>query len=212
MKLFLKTVLGALLISATAIANAAFINFDSYNITGYASQDKAGSAYTEDSGYTLTLEGNQWVDIDFISTIASDTVISFTFIATGLNAELYGIAFDNDDSYNFAAMNEFIFVGGSQTGDIMSANTVDSYASGDGAVTYNITVGDLFTGTFDRIVFILDNDDNEAGSIASFSNIEFCTTSSPCSTSVVDVNAPSNLAVVGILFILAAFVRRRISS
>ena len=211
MKFFLKTAVGALLITATAFANAAFINFDSYSSTGYASQDKAGSAYTEDGGYTLTLEGNQWVDIDFTSTISSDTILSFTFIATGLNAELYGIAFDNDNSYNFNAMNEFVFVGGSQTGDLTTANTVDTYTSGDGSVTYNIAIGDLFTGTFDRIVFILDNDANESGSFASFSDVEFCTTSSPCSTSVVDVNAPSNLALVGMFFILTAFIRRRIA-
>ena len=44
-----------------------FINFDDYTISGYANQDKSGSAITSDAGFALDLAGNTWVDVLFNS-------------------------------------------------------------------------------------------------------------------------------------------------
>lgn len=213
MKFLTKILVASAFLTGLSSAQAAFINFDDYTISGYANQDKSGTATTSDGGFTLDLAGNTWVDVLFSSTITSSSVLYFTFEATGLNAELYGIAFDNDDTYVYDDMGEFSFVGGTQASEISSANTFGSYASGDGSVTYSINVGDFFTGTFDRLVFILDNDANQSGSFASFTNVEICDSTSACASTAPSaptaVSSPSHLGLIGLSLFAVAALRRK---
>lgn len=209
MKFFTKILVASAFLTGLSSAQAAFINFDDYTISGYANQDKSGSATTSDAGFTLDLAGNTWVDVLFNSTITSTSILNFTFEATGLNAELYGIAFDTDDSYVYNDMGTFSFVGGSQASEITSANIFDNYTSGDGSVSYSINVGDFFTGAFNRLVFILDNDANASGSFASFTNVEICDSAAACATGApgapTAVSSPTHLGFIGLsLFAIAA--------
>ena len=214
MKLFTKILVASAFLTGLSSAQAAFINFDDHTITGYSEQDKAGTPTTSNAGFTLDLAGNTWVDMLFNSTITSTSVLNFTFEATGLNAELYGFAFDTDNDYVYEDMGTFSFVGGTQASEITSSNIFDSYTSGDGAVSYSINVGDFFTGAFDRLIFILDNDANEAGSFASFSNVEICDSAAACATSAPSaptaVSSPTHLGFIGLSLFAIAALRRKL--
>ena len=192
-------------------ANAAFINFNDYTTSEYGNQFKAGTATVENGGTTLTLAGNLWVDILASTNLTSTSILNFSFEATGLNAELYGIAFDNNDSYVYEEMSDFAFVGGTQAPDIDSANAFFNYESGDGVVNFSIDIGQYITGSFNRIVFILDNDENWSGSVASFTNVEICDNILVCQTSsVTQVAEPSHIGFAGLAIMLVGALRRKI--
>ncbi|WP_339350168.1 hypothetical protein [uncultured Alteromonas sp.] len=215
MKFFTKILVASAFLTGLSSAQAAFINFDDYAITGYANQDQSGSANTSDSGLTLDLAGNTWVNIMLDSTITSTSILNFTFEATGLNAELYGFMFDNNNSFELDSMEEFGFVGGTQsTASVFStSNVFDDYVSGDGVVSYSISIGDFFTGTFDRLVFILDNDASASGSFASFTNVEICDSAAACTTNApgapTAVSSPSHLGFIGLSLFAIAALRRK---
>lgn len=193
-------------------ANAAFIDFNGYTATEYSNQFKAGTATVENGGSTLTLAGNLWVDILASTNLTSTSILNFTFEASGLNAELYGIAFDNDDSFSVTEMGDFAFVGGSQSTMYPSANVLSDYESGDGVVNFSIDIGQYITGSFNRIIFILDNDENWSGSVASFTNVEICDNILVCQTSsVTQVSEPSHLGFAGLAIMLIVALRRKIN-
>ena len=186
---------------STAVAlncQAAFIDFNSYNPRGYGGQFSQGSATSSLDGSTLTLAGNLWVSISYSSMIDSSTMLFLDFIATGGQGELYGIGFDNDNVNN--NFDQIFLLGGTQA--LNGANVIDTYESGDGTVSYAIDIGSALQGlSFNRIFFILDNDANENTSVASFSNVEFCSDDSlVCRSSMsTPIDAP-----VGISFLLVS--------
>ena len=217
MKLFFKAALIASVVLFTSAANAAFINFDNEvgSASGYASQDNSsGTLLSSNSGATLELGGNRWIDILMNVTITSSSILKFSFEASGLNAELYGIGFDNNDTYTYGQIDSFAFFGGSQLNKIVRENPLNAfgnYSVGDGIVNYSLNIGDFFTGTFDRIIFVLDNDENQTGSFASFSNVEICDNVLVCQTAAItEVPAPSHLGFAGLALLIVGALRRKI--
>jgi len=164
------------------------------------------------AGSTINLNGNLWMDLAYNSTITSTSILKFTFVATGLNAEIYGIAFDTNDSFSVNSMNHFALIGGEDVLAYPTANVFSDYKSGDGVVNFSINIGEYFTGAFNRIVFILDNDENWSGSVASFSNVEICDNILVCQTpSAVQASEPTNLAFAGLALMFLGALRRRLS-
>jgi hypothetical protein len=211
MKTLFKGAFISALLAFGSFANASIINFNDYAISGYATQARSGSSTVEDGGFTLSLAGNLWVDIFYNSVLTSDSILNFTFEATGLNAELYGIGFDNDENYAAGQSENFGFIGGTQASELVTANLFSDYESGDGVVSFSINIGDYVTGSFNRLIFILDNDAQQSGSFASFTNVEICDNILVCQTSsVTSVSEPSHLGFAGLALLMVGALRRKL--
>jgi hypothetical protein len=185
MKLF-KSALISLVTLFSFSSNAAFINFNDYTTSAFNNQYVSGTATASTDGSTLTLDGNLWVSISDLFEVSSDTVLYFTLEATGPLAEWYGIGFDDNNSVT--PTNNFQ-LGGTQTS---RSNQYATYSPLDGAVNFAINLGDFYTATFDRMVFILDAD-NVAGTTVSFSNVELCSTGDVC-LSTAAPSAPTSVS------------------
>ena len=118
---------------------------------GGASQDVSGSVEILDDGRGMALEGNTWKALPWSGEIGEDSVLSFEFRSTA-DGEIQGIGFDRDgqlsEGYSFK-------LGGSQNWGIQDY-VLES--GDDGWQRVEIRVGEHFTGDFDRIVFINDQD------------------------------------------------------
>ncbi len=125
------------------------INFDSYTISGFATEDQ-GSHQVQDGGTTLFLNGNTWKQIPYNYTVTAATVLEFEYRSTQVG-EIQGIAFEND---NGITANYTVRVYGNQNWGI---GNYDNY-SGTSWKKYTIPVGSFFTGSFDKLVFVGDDD------------------------------------------------------
>ena len=139
------------------------INFNNYTISGFSNQDTKGTHQVQDAGVTLHLNGNTWKQIPYNYTVTPSTVLEFEFRSTK-EGEIQGIAFENDNSISPG----FSFrVYGNQNWGIANYNDY----SGTAWKKYTIPVGSFFTGNFNKLVFIGDDDAN-ALQTAYFRNVK----------------------------------------
>ena len=189
-------------------ANAAFINFNDYTPENYVNQAISGSATSSADGSSLTLTGNLWVTISDLFNLTSGSVLYFSLEATGVEAEWYGIGFDNN---NAVTANNLFQLGGPEG---TRANQISSYNFGDGESDFAIEVGSYFTGAFDKMVFILDAD-RVTGASVTFSNVEVCNDVANCESLFANnpslqVSTPGVLGLFAIS-LLAIFRRKNFS-
>ena len=123
-----------------------------------------GQSNVSADGSSVVLSGNAWrqalADIEIIA----DTVLRFDFASSG-TAEIQSIMFVNDE--NPQATQSFQLDGIQRYG---RQNFADQY-EGDGVLqAYEIPIGLFFTGSFDRIVF-LNDDDAQNGGTSTFTNL-----------------------------------------
>ncbi|CAD5280379.1 conserved exported hypothetical protein [Alteromonas sp. 38] len=213
----MKNIKQSLIIALTLVcgasfsANASFINFNDYTTSDYVNQAITGSATSSADGSTLTLTGNLWVTISELFIITPDSTLYFTMEAFGNEAEWYGIGFDDNDSVTASTLFQ---LGGDEG---TRANQISSYSFGDGAVDFAIDVGTFFTGSYDKLVFILDSD-RISGASLSFSNVEICNDTTNCESllstppSPISANAPAALGMFAMSLFLLAAGRKRLKS
>ncbi|OEK08527.1 hypothetical protein A8C32_03480 [Flavivirga aquatica] len=151
------------------------LNFNDYSISSFSNQDNDGTFSVANGGTSLTLTNNTWKFINFPYEITANTVIELEFNSTS-EGEIHGIGFENDNS--LTPSNYFKLYGTQNYG----ITNYDNYSSG--TTTYVIPVGDSYTGTMDKLVFINDNDVS-SGNTSVFSNIKVYETSCVNSTSKV---------------------------
>ncbi len=144
---------------------------DAYDPVG---QD-AGSFEIQDGGNTIRLTGNAWKKAPFNYTVTSNTVLEFDLMVTG-TGEIHGIAFDNNDTLGSELL--FQFAGTQDNYGLQDYNTY----SGNGWVHFAIPVGGHFTGTYNNIVFVADDDSPSSAQESFFRNI------------VLNENSSSNLS------------------
>ncbi len=120
-------------------------------------QDSGGPVNVTNGGQDFTLTGNLWKRVFVDYTITPDTVLEFEYASTTI-PEISAIGFDNDNAFNNDS-NRF-FLNGTQFGGITYAAPIPTYQySGAGAYqSYSIPVGTFFTGNFDYMTFINDDD------------------------------------------------------
>lgn len=144
--------------------NCPAIDFNSYTVTAYGNGQDNGTFSINDGGATLQLNNNAWKDISYNYTVTANTVIEFEFSSTA-QGEIHGIGFDNNESitsgYTFK-------VHGTQNWGITN---FDNYPNNGSFVTYQIPVGQSYTGTFNRMIFLCD-DDNGGSSNSYFRNVK----------------------------------------
>jgi hypothetical protein len=117
-------------------------------------------------GTAVTLEKNAWKQLMEDVTVTKDSVLSFDFSSTK-EGEIHAIGFQKNGQLS---ANTIFQLDGSQNWGIQDYD--DQYTTGSGVKSYDINVGDYFTGEFDSIVFIMD-DDARAGANGTFDDLIF---------------------------------------
>ncbi|MHA7059566.1 T9SS type A sorting domain-containing protein [Aquimarina sp. M1] len=138
------------------------LNFNDFGINGFSNQDAAGNFSVGNGGSSLSMTNNTWKYIALNYTVTANTVIEFNFSSSS-QGEIHGVGFEDDNSLT---ANRYFKVHGSQNYGITN---FDNYSGG--TTTYIIPVGNFYTGTMDRLVFINDNDTG-SGNTSVFSNVK----------------------------------------
>ncbi|WP_298311200.1 T9SS type A sorting domain-containing protein [uncultured Aquimarina sp.] len=138
------------------------LNFNDFNINGFSNQDSAGNFSVGNGGASISMSNNTWKYIALNYNVTSSTVIEFDFSSSS-QGEIHGIGFEDD---NTLTANRYFKVHGTQN---YGVTNFDNYSSG--TTTYVIPVGNFYTGTMDRLVFINDNDAS-SGNTSVFSNVK----------------------------------------
>ena len=135
-----------------------------YEVSSYggSSQDKSGPVEIRDAGLSLFLEGNRWQKIDLTYTVTENTVIEFDFQST-VQGEVQGLGFDDDLTIS---SNRSFKVYGTQNWGISDFATY----SGSGVTHFTIPVGEFYTGDF-QYLFFMNDDDSVPTSNSLYSNI-----------------------------------------
>lgn len=144
-------------------ASSEFINFNAVELSSFDDQDKTDSAAVGDTPFELVLTGNTWKRISINYEVTPNTVIQFDFRSDG-EAEIHGIAFDNDNK--ISRSNTFKVYGTQNYGQQPTV-----YREAGGNQTISIPIGEYIQGTFDNLVFIMDNDFATQGANSIFSNV-----------------------------------------
>ncbi|WP_442265658.1 M36 family metallopeptidase [Tenacibaculum sp. ZS6-P6] len=165
----------------------ATLNFNDFTITPFSNQDASGNFSIGSSGASLTLTNNTWKYIPLNYTVTPNTVIEFEFSSTS-QGEIHGVGFEDD---NTLTSSRYFKVHGTQNYGITN---FDNYTSG--TTTYVIPVGDSYTGTMDRLVFINDNDGG-SGNNSTFTNVRIYEGTCSSSSAVVINDFGTRVDVLG---------------
>lgn len=150
----------ALSTDASSGPNCDVLSFNGTTLVGHSTNDDGIYSFVNDN--TVLLEENTWRALLLDYDVTANTVVDFEFQSTS-QGEIHGIAFASNTS---ATSSQTFKVHGTQNWGITN---FDNY-SGSGWVTYSIPVGTFYTGSFDRLVFVNDND-NGSGNNSYFRNI-----------------------------------------
>ncbi|WP_299442924.1 M36 family metallopeptidase [uncultured Aquimarina sp.] len=142
--------------------NCDAIDFNAFSITPFSNQDSAGNFSIVNGGAGLSMSNNTWKYIALNYNVTANTVIEFDFSSTS-QGEIHGVGFENDNSLTST---RYFKVHGTQN---YGVTNFDNYSSG--TTTYVIPVGNFYTGSMDRLVFINDNDAG-SGNNSIFSNVK----------------------------------------
>ena len=145
------------------------LDFDTVATVAYSNQDGSGSVNVLDAGSTLALSGNRWRRTTQTFNVTPNTVVEFEFQSTS-QGEIHGIGFDEDDTLT----NDdriFQFFGTQNWGGAIQG--VVSYGTGDlGSYrSYQIPVGQYYTGGAMRLVFVNDKDAGTPNNTSNFRNV-----------------------------------------
>lgn len=147
-----------------------FLDLNQTDIISYGTgQDGSGTVTVEDSGATLAIAGNRWVQTQQLYTITPETVIEFDFLSSA-EGEIHGIGFDEDgDLFNSPRVFQLF---GSQTWN-NAIQVTPKYTTTDigNWVHFTIAAGEFYTGTGMRMVFVNDDDRDPAAGTGRFKNI-----------------------------------------
>jgi len=135
-------------------------------VSSYSSTQDKGSATVSENQMSVELEGSAWKSLDHFKQITEMTVMEVGF-KSATEGEIQGIGFSNGQE---DLSSTFFQLDGSQELGIQAFN--DQYETGSGSDTYIIPVGQFFTGEFDELVLIND-DDAGLGASSAFENISF---------------------------------------
>jgi len=142
--------------------NVPALKISQYTLSSYGKeQDKAGYTEIDSEGVMLSLNGNLWKKINYAGIITPNTILEMDF-SGDVNSEIQAIGFDNDDSIDPSTI--FQLAGTQEWGYSQHQKNAQGHVK--------IPIGRYFTGQFEHLVFINDNDDNSGNLSASFSNIK----------------------------------------
>ena len=162
----------------------ATLDFNDFSINSFSNQDASGNFSIGNGGSSLTLRNNTWKYIPLNYNVTSNTVIEFQFSSTS-QGEIHGVGFENDNSLTSS---RYFRVYGTQN---YGVGNYANYTSG--TRTYVIPVGNFYTGSANRLVFINDNDAG-SGNNSTFRNVKIyegsCNSSSSSVASASEAATP----------------------
>ena len=138
------------------------LDFNDFAINGFSNQDSAGNFSIVNGGNGISMQNNTWKFITLNYNVTANTVIEFDFSSTS-QGEIHGVGFEDDNSLTSS---RYFKVHGTQN---YGVTNFDNYSGG--TTSYVIPVGNFYTGTMDRLVFINDNDAG-SGNNSIFSNVK----------------------------------------
>ncbi|MGK0188963.1 MAG: hypothetical protein ACI9R3_004779 [Verrucomicrobiales bacterium] len=130
-----------------------YINFDDYTVSPFDNSQDDGTYSIHGEGEEIRFKDNAWKSINFSYTVTADTVIEFEFKSTK-QGEIHGIGFESDNSISSSRI---FRVYGSQDWGWSNYDNYDNYG-GSGWESYSIPVGQFYTGSFSKLVFVTDDD------------------------------------------------------
>ena len=148
---------------------AGCLDFDTVATAAYSNQDGSGSVNVLDAGSTLALTGNRWRRTTQTFNVTANTVVEFEFRSTS-QGEIHGIGFDEDDTLS-NDQRIFQFFGTQNWSGAIQG--VVSYGTGDLGTyrSYQIPVGQYYTGASMRLVFVNDKDAGTLNNTSDFRNV-----------------------------------------
>ncbi len=133
-------------------SNCIEIDFNNYTVNSYGGSQDNGTSSGVGAGDGVALFNNAWKSISLNYTVTANTVIEFQFGSTA-GAEIHGIGFDNNNSISSGFT--FQLYGTQNWG-----NRDFDYTAFGSWQSFTIPVGQYYTGNFDRLFFVDDNDAN----------------------------------------------------
>ena len=137
------------------------IDWDVTTTSSFANQDSSSTFSVSNGGDTITLTNNTWRRTNQTFNVTANTRVEFEFSSTS-QGEIHGIGFDED---NTLSSNRIFKVHGTQGYGITD---FDNYTSG--TITYDIPVGQYFTGSAMNLILVNDNDAG-SGNNSVFTNV-----------------------------------------
>jgi len=141
-----------------------------WSVTGtvsYSTQDASGNVTVEDGGDTILLLANTWRRTTQTFNVTPDTVLEFEF-ASANQGEIHGIGFDEND--NISDATRVFQVHGTQNWTAAN-HDYDNYPGGGGFVSYQIPVGQYYTGSGMFLVLVNDKDAGTLNNDSRFRNV-----------------------------------------
>jgi len=140
------------------------IQLANMQFTGFGGRQDEGAAVLRENDNAVYLYGNAWKSIALTYEVTEKTILEFDF-KSGQEGEIQGIGFDDDA---VLSSDRIFKVYGTQNWGITA---YDDY-EGDGYKRYQVPVGQFYTGTFDRLVLVMDHDKGLRNGNGYFHNIQ----------------------------------------
>ena len=141
------------------------INFDS--LESYGGQDKEHTLNISADRTAFELNGNSWKKLAIDYNITSDTILEFEYNSIN-EGEIQGIGFDTDNNLGSSDAKNLFRLAGTQNN---FGITDFEYQTNSDWQSYQISVGDYFTGNFNYLTFANDHDVSNADAHSQFRNL-----------------------------------------
>ncbi|MEO0688065.1 MAG: hypothetical protein AAFY76_24155, partial [Cyanobacteria bacterium J06649_11] len=152
----------------TPTTSANIINFEESNFTSYAGQDKNSIFTISDNKQEIKIENNGWKKFAYDYQVTEKTILEFDF-QSDIRGEIQAIGFDTDDKLGGSDKKRIFQLEGK---DKFGISNFKQDVTGKGWQTYQIQVGEFFTGNFNYLTFINDHDNGDKNAVSKFRNLK----------------------------------------
>jgi hypothetical protein len=154
------------------ISVAESMAFHAGEFSGYSGQDVDGEVALSDEGRVVSLTGNTWQKAEIASQeVTADTVLSFDFRVLS-EGEGHAFGVDGDGTWDTGDERVFQLAGTSGAPSNSDRNSADYYGqAGSDWTSYEIPLGDYFTGPIENLAFINDDDVTNPDADSGYRNI-----------------------------------------
>ncbi|MGB3239459.1 MAG: DUF4038 domain-containing protein [Geitlerinemataceae cyanobacterium] len=138
-------------------------------VTSYGNQDRESFVSFSQDRSQIGIEGNGWKKLALENgyNITENTILEFDFQSNS-KGETHGIGFDTDNNISGSNVNRFQLFGTQRSG----LQNFSNYDPSQGWQSYQIQVGDFFTGEFNYLTLINDHDVANPTAESLFRNIK----------------------------------------
>ncbi len=166
--------------------NCVLFDFTEYNVISYGGPQDQGIHEVQNNGNILAIGFNAWKAIELSYQVTPQTVLEFDFASTN-QGEIHGIGLD--DNTTISSSKTFKVHGTQNWGN----GDFDDYPNNQDWKTYRIPVGKYYTGRYNYLFFVADEDSGDREGNSYFRNVKIyegtsCGESGP--TSYLGANLP----------------------